>query len=49
MTLSRTFWEAFRQALLAIVDALERELGIERTSELRKEVKELRRKLAEMR
>jgi len=32
----RTFWLAVRQALLALVDALETWLGIERTSQLRK-------------
>ena len=34
--MSREFWMAFRQAILAILDALERELGIKpRTSEMR--------------
>jgi hypothetical protein len=38
--MSHDFWLAIRQALLLIVDALERELGISpRTSELRKSVK----------
>jgi hypothetical protein len=37
---SRDFWIAFRQALLMLVDAIERELGIEpRTAELRKMAK----------
>lgn len=35
--MSREFWIAVRQALLMIVDALERELGMARTAELRKE------------
>lgn len=35
--MSREFWLAVRQALLMVVDALERELGIApRTAELRK-------------
>lgn len=35
--MSREFWLAVRQALLMLVDALERELGIcPRTAELRK-------------
>jgi hypothetical protein len=35
--MSRDFWLAIRQALLMIVDALERELGLSpRTAELRK-------------
>jgi len=35
--MTREFWLAIRQALLMIVDALERELGLEpRTAELRK-------------
>ena len=34
---SRDFWIAVRQALLMLVDAIERELGIKpRTAELRK-------------
>jgi len=34
--MSREFWMAFRQAILAILDALERELGIKpRTAEIR--------------
>lgn len=38
MNMGREFWLAVRQALLMVVDALERELGIApRTSELRKE------------
>jgi hypothetical protein len=38
MTFSKTFWLAFRRALLAIVDAIECELNIHpTTSELRKE------------
>lgn len=40
MNLSPDFMYAFRQALLLIVDAIERELKISpRTSELRKEAK----------
>ena len=39
-TMSRTFWMNFRQGLLLIVDAVERELCISpRTSQLRKEKK----------
>jgi len=39
--MSREFWLAMRQALLMLVDALERELGISpRTAELRKTRKE---------
>ena len=35
--MTREFWLAIRQALLMVVDALERELGIcPRTAELRK-------------
>lgn len=37
--MSREFWLAIRQALLMIVDALERELGLPRTSELRKKTR----------
>jgi hypothetical protein len=38
MVISRDFWICIRRALLLIVDALERELGIEpRTSDLRKD------------
>ena len=38
--MSREFWLAIRQALLMIVDALERELCLEpRTAELRRERK----------
>ena len=38
MTISREFMVAVRQALLMIVDAIERELGISpRTSELRRQ------------
>lgn len=38
--MSRAFWMAFRQALLTMLDALERELGISpRTAELRHEVR----------
>jgi len=36
-------WMAIRQALLMIVDAIETELGIERTSTLRKELRALRK------
>jgi hypothetical protein len=44
MNLSREFWMAVRQAILAILDALERELQTERrTAEVAKENKELRR------
>jgi hypothetical protein len=39
MTTSRELWLAIRQALLMIVDAIERDLGMGRTSELRREVK----------
>lgn len=40
MTPTREFWVAVRQALLMLVDALERELGISpRTAELRKDRK----------
>jgi len=39
----REFWMAVRQALLMVLDALERRLGIEpRTAELRREVKRSR-------
>jgi len=38
--MDREFWLQFRQALLMVVDAIERALGLEpRTSELRKEAK----------
>lgn len=38
--MGREFWLAVRQALLMVVDALERELGIlPRTAELRKQGK----------
>ena len=41
--MTREFWLAIRQALLMIVDALERELGMEpRTAELRKARRELK-------
>lgn len=41
MTPGREFWVAVRQALLMLVDALERELGISpRTAELRKQNKQ---------
>ena len=41
MTLSRQFWVAVRQAMLMLVDALERELSIApRTAELRKQNKQ---------
>ena len=37
MVISREFWLQIRQALLMIIDAIERMLGIEpRTAELRK-------------
>ena len=40
MTVSRELWIAVRQALLMVVDAIERELGIApRTAELRKDAK----------
>lgn len=40
--MSREFWMGVRQALLMLVDALERELGITpRTAELRKKEREL--------
>jgi hypothetical protein len=49
MSLSREFWMAVRQALLAILDALERELRTERrTAEVAKENKELRRQIEEI-
>lgn len=32
MTMSKAFWMAFRQALLMVVDAIERELGISPTT-----------------
>jgi len=38
--MSREFWLAIRQALLMVVDALERELGLPRTAELRKQNKQ---------
>jgi len=42
MNLSRNFWMAFRQALLMLLDALERELEISpRTAELRKSSKQV--------
>lgn len=38
--MDRDFWLQIRQALLMVVDAIERALGLEpRTSELRKEAK----------
>ena len=41
LTISRGFLLAFRQGLLMIVDAIERELGMQpRTAQLRKELKE---------
>ena len=39
MTLSRNFWLTIRQALLLIVDAIETELEMPRTSELRKRIR----------
>ena len=40
MNLSKEFWLAFRQAILFLLDALERELSISpRTAELRKDAK----------
>ena len=49
MNLSREFWMAVRQALLAILDALERELQTERrTAEVAKENKDLRRQIEEL-
>ena len=39
MSDSRELWLAIRQALLMIVDAIERQLGLPRTSELRKQTK----------
>lgn len=40
MKVSREFWLAVRQALLMLVDALERELGLSpRTAELRRQAK----------
>ena len=40
MTFDRPFWLMLRQALLMMVDAIERELGMPRTAELRKEARE---------
>ena len=41
MTISRDLWLAVRQALLMIVDAIERELGMQpRTAELRRETRQ---------
>ncbi len=49
MNLSREFWMAVRQAILAILDALERELQTERrTAEVAKENKELRRQIEDL-
>jgi hypothetical protein len=48
MNLSREFWMAVRQAGLAMLDALERELGTRRTAEVAKENKELRRQVEEL-
>ena len=48
MTVSRAFWEAFRQALLAIVQAIEIELGMELTADLRHQVKDLKRQMADL-
>ena len=42
---SRDLWLAVRQALLMIVDAIERELGMARTAELRKAEKLTRKEL----
>lgn len=39
MSDTRELWLAVRQALLMIVDAIERELKMQRTSELRKQTK----------
>ena len=38
-TSDRDFWLLVRQALLLFVDAIERRIGINRTAELRREVK----------
>jgi hypothetical protein len=35
----RALWLAIRQALLMIVDAIERRYGLRRTSEMRKDLK----------
>lgn len=44
--MSREFWIAFRQAILMLLDALERELQIKpRTAELRRTDKETRKEL----
>lgn len=47
MTLTRQFWMSFRQALLMVVDALEREPELEfrgeRTAKLRKDWKDEQR------
>lgn len=49
MTLSRTFWEAFRQALLAINAALEVELGYpHKTADVAKENKALRQRVKDL-
>jgi hypothetical protein len=38
---SREFWIAIRQALLMVIDAIERELAIEpRTAEIRKQARQ---------
>ena len=42
------FWLDVRQGLLMIVAAIERDKGLALTSELRKELKAVRRKLAAM-
>jgi hypothetical protein len=39
MNFDRPFWLMIRQALLMVVDAIERELGLPRTAELRRETK----------
>jgi hypothetical protein len=38
--MNRDLWIAIRQALLMIVDAIEKELGLRRTSDLRRELRQ---------
>ena len=40
VSMSRDLWLAIRQALLMIVDAIEKELGLKRTSALRRLAKQ---------
>ena len=37
----KEFWMLFRQALLLLIDAIERKLGIDRTAEIRKKSREI--------